>query len=175
MIILILFWTGAAFAEGVFIELKGSYFTPSDQYFKDIYGGGICYGGEIGITVWKGLSVWAGGDFFAKKGKMTFTGEETEISIIPLCGGIMYQLSSSSVRPYAGFGVGYFQYKESTPVVDVSKGDIGYMGMVGCIVKIGEKFFFDLKASFSSCKVKPLEIEADLGGLKGGIGLGFEF
>ena len=137
------------YAEGFFIEAKGSYYQPTDQYFKDIYGSGMTYGGEIGITLWKGIGIWAGGDYFSKKGELTFTEESTEIKIIPLYAGIKYQLREGKIAPYIGLGIGYFQYKETNPLGKVDKGDIGYIGQVGCLFKIIGGLFFDIKGSYS--------------------------
>ena len=165
--------SGLATAKGIFIELKGSYFNPSEKVFKDIYGSGMTYGGEIGIALWKGIDIWAGGDYFTKKGKLTFTEEETELQIMPIYGGIKIRLTRAKISPYIGLGVGYFQYKETNPIGKIEKGDIGYIGQVGCLFKVAGALFFDINGSYSYCKVKPVDIKADLGGLKLGIGLGF--
>ncbi len=161
---------------GVFsIEAKGNYFQPKDQSFKDIYGSGIGFGGEIGMTLGKGLSIWAGGHYFSKKGKLTFTEEDTKIQIIPLYAGLRYQLAKADIRPYVGFALGYFRYKEANSIGTVRKGDIGYIGQAGIIFKVGGALFLDIKGSYSYCKVKPVVIEANLGGLQAEIGLGLEF
>jgi len=157
------------------IEAVGYYFQPSDKAFKDIYSSGISYGGEISITIWRGINVLAGGDYYYKKGKTSFTEEETEIQIIPLYGGIKLQVPNSNISPYAGFGIGYFTYKETSQIGKVEEGNMGFIGQLGCSFKIARGLFLDIKGSYSYCKVKPVDIEADLGGLKAGIGLGFEF
>jgi hypothetical protein len=162
-------------AEAFFIEAKGNYFQPKDQRFKDIYGNGTSFGGEIGINLGKGLGIWAGGHHFSKKGKLTFTEEVTKIQIIPLYAGVKYRLAKASIRPYVGFALGYFRYKETNPIGTVKKGDIGYIGQVGIIFKVGKALFLDIKGSYSYCKVKPVDIEANLGGLQAEIGLGLEF
>ena len=170
----------SSFAYGKFlVEAKGIYFQPSDKNFKEVYSGGkfeewISYGGEIGITLGKGVGLWAGGHYFNKKGKLTFTEEETKIQISPVYGGIKLRLSQSGVVPYLGVGLGYFQYKEENRMGTVSKGDIGYIGQIGLLFKAGV-IVIDFQASYSYCKVKPEDVEANLGGLQGGIGLGFEF
>lgn len=46
---------------------------------------------------------------------------------------------------------------------------------LGCRIKAIGLLFLDMKGSYSYCKVKPADIEADLGGFRGGIGLGLEF
>lgn len=171
----IIIFSSLSHAGAFFIEAKGNYFQPKDQDFKDIYGNGISFGGEIGINLGKGLGIWAGGHYFSKKGKLTFTEEDTEIQIIPLYAGIRYRLAKASIRPYVGFALGYFRYKEANPIGTVKKGDIGYIGQAGVIFKVGGALFLDIKGSYSYCKVKPVDIEANLGGLQAEIGLGLEF
>lgn len=79
-------------AASVTIEVRGSYFNPTEQAFKDIYGGGLMYGGEISLGIWKNLDVWIGGDYFSQNGELTFTGEETSLQIVPLGGGAQIQV-----------------------------------------------------------------------------------
>lgn len=168
-------FSALSYAKGFSIEARGYYFQPTDQYFKDIYGKAVSFGGEIGINVWKGVNIWIGGDYLSKKGKLTFTEEETELQVIPITCGVRFQFTESGLIPYVGIGIGYFKYKETNPIDSVEKGDVGYIGKVGCFFKIMGGLFFDIEGSYSYCRVKPAEVEADLGGLKAGIGLGFEF
>jgi len=165
----------ASMAYGHYIEAKGSYFMPSEQIFKDIHGNGMSFGGEIGLNLVNGLSLWIGGDYYTNTGKLTFSGEETELQIIPLYGGLKYRMPNPVISPYVGLGVGYFLYKETNIIGTVEKGNIGYIGQLGVIFKVGGPLFFDIQGCYSYCKVKPADVEVDLGGLKGTIGLGFEF
>ncbi|NIO48888.1 MAG: outer membrane beta-barrel protein [Candidatus Aminicenantes bacterium] len=171
----IIMFPALSHAGAFFIEANANYFRPKDQSFKEIYRNGKSFGGEIGITLGKGISIWAGGHYFSKKGKLTFTEEDTKIQIIPLYAGLRYRLEKANIRPYVGFAIGYFRYKEANPIGTIKKGDIGYIGQVGIIFKVGGALFLDIKGSYSYCKVKPVDIEANLGGLQGGIGLGLEF
>lgn len=164
-----------AYGDGFLVEVKGSYFQPKDKYFKDIYGNGLSYGGEIDISLWKWISLWGGGHYFTKIGRMTFYEEETEIRIMPFYAGIRLHISLENVIPYIGFGIAYFSYQEINPIGNIKKADVGYIGQIGLIFKIVGPLFFDIKGSYSLCKVKPVEVEADLGGFQGGIGIGFEF
>lgn len=173
--------SGTVYGGSILIEAKGMYFfQPTDQDFKEIYANGTfmdwtCFGGEIGIELWKGIGIWAGGHYFKHdKGKLTFTEEPTKITITPFYGGIKLRLMTQRVaNPYIGAGVGYFLYKEENTLGTVNGGDIGYIGQGGVIFKIG-KFIIDLQVSYTYCKVKPLDIEANLGGIHGGVGIGFE-
>jgi len=165
----------SAYAKEVRIIVRGKYFQPVEQDFIDIYGKGMIYGGEINISVWKRIDIWAGVDYFSNKGELTFSKEETEIQIIPIYGGIKYRLSKGMLNPYIGLGLGYFLYKETNPIGTVEKGNIGYITQLGCLIKIMEGLFLDIHGAYNYCRVKPADKEANLGGLQGGIGLGFEF
>lgn len=180
-----LFWIVILFMSGTLLNagpgdsfsISGTahYFQPSDEFFKNIYGNEIIFGGEIGIKLWKWVSIWAAADFYSKKGKTTFTEEATEIQITPIFGGLMFQFRLSGFRPYMAFGVGYFQYKETNPIGKVEKQDMGYIVQAGFRLKAIGPLLLDMKASYSVCKVKPADIKADLGGFRAGVGLGLEF
>ncbi len=157
------------------IQARGSYFSPSDAFFREIYGYGITWGGELGFGFGGPLAGWAGGDYFVQKGKLPFTEDETKIRIVPLSAGIKYFLGFGRWRPYVGGGIAYFQFRETNSIGTVEKGGIGFLGRGGIVLKLGTTFFLDLQGSWSSCRVKPLEVEANLGGLSLGLGLGFEF
>jgi hypothetical protein len=159
----------------ILFEAVGSYFQPSDQAFKSIYGGGTYFGAEINITLMRGVSLWAGAHMFSKTGLTTFTQEPTEISITPIYGGLKFRAPSAKVSPYLGLGVGYFQYKETSAIGEVQKGNIGYIGQLGILINVIGPIYLDLKGCYSYCKVQPEELEADLGGFQviGGFGFGF--
>jgi hypothetical protein len=39
--------SGLTSASDIIVELRAHYFNPSEQAFKDIYGGGMAFGGEV--------------------------------------------------------------------------------------------------------------------------------
>ena len=171
----ILFGTLAYGGDRFRLEAIGYYFQPTESAFKDLYGGGMSFGGEFSATIWKSIGMWVGTDVFSNNGECTFTKDKIELQIIPFHGGLKFQLPNPRIKPYAGIGIGYFKYKESTPFSKVDKGDIGYLGQIGCLFKVVGGLFFDIKGSYSYCSAKPQDIRANLGGLKAGLGLGFEF
>ena len=166
---------GSARAEGFSITAKGGYFAPSDSIFRDIYGNGMSWGGELGFRLSRRLAVWAGADYFSRSGKLVFTQEETRIRIVPLTAGLKFEFPVSRLRPYAGLGIGYFRYKETNSIGTVEKGDIGLCGRIGLLIKLGSAFFVDVQGTWTSCQVQPIEVKANLGGIQAGLGLGFEF
>jgi opacity protein-like surface antigen len=166
---------GTAPAEGLSIEARGAYFSPADKVFREIYGYGISWGGELSFSVSKRGAIWAGGDYYSKVGKLGFTQDETKIRIVPLAAGLKYYFSEGRLRPYAGAGAAYFQYKETNSIGTIEKGDLGFVARAGLLVMLGPTFFIDIQGSWSSCSVQPAEVKANLGGLSLGLGLGFEF
>jgi len=175
IIAVILFFSGLANATDLMIELKAHYLSPSEQAFKDIYGSGVMYGGELSVGVWKGLEIWFGGSYFSKKGELTYSKEETKLEIIPLGGGVKYRLLSGSLALYIGLGLNYYQYKETNPIGDVSKGGLGYIGKIGSYVKVIKGLFIDIYANYSYCKMKPADFDINIGGLEAGVGIGYSF
>lgn len=159
-----------------YIKIKAGYFSPSEEFFKDIYGGGITYGGEIGLSVWRNLVLWIGGDYFYKKGKLTYTGEDTELTLVPLGGGLKYIVEAGgNLSFYGGAGLFYCKTEEKNPIDEVSEGGLGYIGKIGGYVNVFEGMFIDLYLDYSYCKMKPADYEINIGGVEGGIGIGYEF
>lgn len=175
IIVSVILLSGLANAADFIVELKIHYLHPSEEAFRDIYGGGMMYGGEISIGVWKGLDVWLGGSYFSKKGELTFTKEETKLEIYPLGGGLKYRLTTGVFNLYAGAGLNYYQYKESNPLGDVSKGGLGYIGKIGSYVKVTGGLLVDLYVNYSYCKIKPEDFEINIGGIEAGVGIGYSF
>ncbi len=162
-------------AERFSLEAKGAYFMPTEQVFKDVYGGGPAFGAEVGVSLMGGLGLWAGVDYYTKKGKLTFTEEDTEITLMPVSGGIRLSLGAGMLRPYVGAGVAYVKYKETSVIGTVDKGDVGFLGQAGIRLYVSGGFFLDVQGRYSTCKAKPADVTADLGGLQGGLGLGISF
>jgi opacity protein-like surface antigen len=174
-VLLLLLAVKPFYAGGFLVQVNGSYFWPADQAFKDIYGNALVYGGEINISLRKGLHLWAGGSYCSREGKLTLTGEETRLKIMPLYAGLKFQISGSAVSPYLGIGAGYFRYEETNPLGTLKEGDWGFVAQAGVSFRPIRPLILDVHAGYSYCKIKPVELEADLGGLAAGIGLGFEF
>lgn len=162
-------------ASTIRAEIKGAYFRPTDAAFKEIYGQGQTYGAEIGLKLGKFFSFWVAAENFSKKGKMSFTQEETNLKIIPINVGVSLEIPLGLFAPYGRLAVGYFHYEESNILGQVKKNNLGYLGQVGFFLKIFDPLYLDLFGQYSYCRVKPLELEADLGGLKVGLGLGLQF
>ena len=171
-LMIIIFAAVSLNAGAIFIEVKGSYFYPTEQAFKDIYGGGLMYGGEISMGIWKNLDVWIGGYYFSQYGELTFTGEETSLQIIPLGGGLKYRITTGVLSFYGGAGVNYFNYLESNVIGDVTAGAVGFVGKAGAYLESLNRFVIDFFVEYSYCSMTPADFTIDVGGIKFGIGIG---
>ena len=175
-IALIMIINGAVGAANVRIEAKAKYFNPSEQAFKDIYGSGMMYGGEIGIGIWQNFELCVRGNYFSKTGELTFTKEQTQLRITPLGIGIKYvHPVGSKIDIYGGIGINYYSYKEENPIGDVSTNKIGYIGTIGTYITVINGLFIDVYLDYSYCKIKPEEFSANIGGFGAGAGIGYRF
>jgi hypothetical protein len=166
----------SARAGSIYLLAAGGYFQPRDQAFKDVYGNSLAFGVQADVGVWKGLSLWAGIGYVSRKGELTLTEQETKLRIAPVFGGVKFRfLKAAPVRPYVAFGVGYFIYKETSPLGAVDGSDIGYVGQAGISVKTIRSLSLELYARYSDCRTRPADLEVNLGGFELGVGLGYEF
>jgi len=176
IIAITIFLCGLANARDFTVELKGHYFIPSEEAFRDVYGGGITFGAEASVEVWRGLAVWLGGSYFSGKGELTVTKEETELKIMAFGGGIKYIFpAGAGIDVYGAGGVNYYSYKEENVLGEVSKGGVGAVVKAGGLVKIINGLFLDVYLNYSYCKMKPADYKINIGGFGAGVGLGYRF
>jgi hypothetical protein len=157
------------------LAVKGHYFHPSDKTFREIYGGGPLYGGEIGIGLSRSLDFCIGGSYFSRTGELTYTKERTKLSILPVDLGLRYRFTRGTVIVYGSAGVEYCQFKESNPIGRVNKGGVGAVVKLGGLFRISRGFFIDLGIGYSYCRMKPADYRIQIGGVQAGGGLFFEF
>lgn len=162
-------------ADAFIVEAKGVYFRPSEAAFRDIYGGGLCFGGEVTVGLAGPVSLWAGADYFSKAGALTLTGEEVKLRVVPILAGLKLRFGPvGRVHPYLAAGPGYFQYKEKSVIGVVEKGSLGFGARAGVLIEIPGGVLVDIQAGYTRCKVKPQDLEADIGGFQAAIGFGIE-
>jgi hypothetical protein len=163
-------------AERFSITIRSGYFQPSDQIFRTIYGGGISWQAEGAIAFLKVLELWAGAGFFAKDGHMIPTGERTSVWLVPAGGGIRYVLRAGNVSFYGGAGILRDFFRESNAIGKVSWGRWAPQFEAGSRVPVKKRWFLDLHVQYSTCRMKPVDLEFNVGGfsLAAGIGVRFE-
>jgi hypothetical protein len=158
------------------IMLKAVNFSPTDADFKSLYGGGMMVGGELSFGLSKSLDIWVGASTFSKKGKTSYTQEETSLSLIPLSGGLKWRLMPGKVvSPYLAVGAECVLYKESAAIGDVSANGIGFIGKGGLLIQAAGFLGIDAHVAYSSCPMKTPDFTFNVGGLELGAGIVFIF
>jgi acetoin utilization deacetylase AcuC-like enzyme len=92
------------------------YFLASDSAFKEIYGNGAVYGGELRLGG-KRIVGWLEGSYRERVGKFSFTGEETKVKVTGIDVGVLCRIIPGNISPYAGAGIGYFIFNENNVAI----------------------------------------------------------
>jgi len=166
---------GRAWASGLAVGVNGFYFRPTGQAFEQVYGSGSGIGAEAFIRLWKNLDLWIGADYFEKKGELTFTREKTTVRILPLKAGLRLRLPAGRLTFHAGAALGYFFFEEKNPIGEAEEAKMGFLGKAGCSVRIVKGLYVDGWFRYTHCSIRPFEVEADIGGMSLGLGIGYDF
>jgi len=151
------------------------YFLASDSAFKDIYGNGAVYGGELRLGG-KKIVGWLEGSYRERVGKFSFTGEKTKVSILAVEGGALYRFMTGLISPYAGAGLGFYIFDENNVAIGEAKqSKVGFCGLAGISMIVSGNFVLDARVKFSTCAMKPADFDINVGGITLGIGAGFRF
>lgn len=151
------------------------FFLASDSTFSEIYGNGVVFGGEVRVGK-KKLAGWLEGSYRARKGQLSYTKEETKVSILAVEGGALYRFMTRSISPYAGAGLGFYVFDEKNVAIGEAKqSKVGFCGLAGVSWIVGGSFVLDARVKFNTCAMKPADFNINVGGITLGIGAGFRF
>ena len=151
------------------------YFLASDRAFETIYGNGSVFGGELRLGG-RIVTGWLEGSYRTRTGKLSFTGEETKVTVSAVEGGMLFRIRPGSFRPYAGAGIGYYAYTETNgPLGKSKKNEFGFCAVAGASVKILDRIALDYRVKYSTCRMRPADYKIDIGGWTLGLGLGLFF
>jgi len=157
------------------IKAGGTYFYPAEESMKNIYGNGSGWGGEINIKLWRFIDLWMFGNSFEKAGSLPYTREPTKISLITYGGGIKFRFTAGRLSFYLGGGPAACYYKENNAIGQARGTDPGFVGQLGLYVRIIGGLILDVAADYASIKAKPKTIEADLGGARAAVRIGYVY
>jgi len=151
------------------------FFLASDSAFKGIYGNGPVFGGELRLGG-RRITGWLEGNYRARTGKFSFTGEETKVNVLAIEGGALYRILSGNIMPYVGAGIGYYKYTESNvPIGEAKQSKIGFCAVTGASVKVIKRLALDCRIKYSTCSMQPAQYKINIGGLTLGLGIGLGF
>lgn len=172
--LLLIGWAVTAGAT-VTVGAHVSYFSPADADFRSIYGGGALVGGGFSFPLADRIDLWFEGGYFGKTGSLTYTLEETKLTLVPLGIGVDYYFIPGKIHPYIGAGVRLVFFHETNVLGDVKDRAIGGVIRAGLAIPLSGRLGSDLRAAFSFCRMQPADFEFSVGGLELGAGLTYRF
>lgn len=149
--------------------------SVADDLYKDVYdGSGITYSIDFGVRLGQALEAFLHTDYFTRDGELTFSAEETTLTIIPIELGARYLIKADKnckLYPYIGAGAGYYMYKEENFIGTVDDKKFGFFVEGGVRYYLMSSFFIDAKVKNVFLKVEDVK----LGGFAfmGAVGLSF--
>ncbi|HUM79761.1 MAG TPA: outer membrane beta-barrel protein [Candidatus Saccharicenans sp.] len=184
LVLFLAFLTGQGLAAGIKPKIEaGLSFglrTLNNSELKDVYGQGTNFFPSVTL-IWKGLMFGGGYEAgFKRDGLIGIYEEPAELTVK---GGEIfagYQLMLRNIAPYIKVGLGFYSYKQVVESEYVSDYPVDG-NKTGLIVAGGIKYFplkrlfISAEVKYGSLKVKPYDLEVDLGGLRLNGGLGFSF
>jgi len=151
------------------------YFLSSDSQAKDIYKDGMVFGGEIRFGG-KSLGGWIEGNYRSATGKLSFTQEETKMSVMAAEAGLLYRFAMDNLNPYLGGGAGMYMFNEKSDALgEAKKSSFGFCVLGGVTYFLGSSLAIDARIKWSTCSMKPADYDINVGGITVGAGLGIRF
>lgn len=157
------------------VRIGALYIIPSRPSFKDIYGSGMGFGGELNFGLWKSVGVWITGNYYTDNGSLSVTKETTTLSLFALGGGLKFRLSQARICPYLGIGPVIYFYKEDNPIGLAQGTGLGLIGQFELSIRIAGGLTLDACMNYTYCQVQPQNIKANVGGLQLGLSIGYSF
>jgi len=178
----ILLITNFIFAGNTRSRLIAKYaqFQHSEPSFKEIHGTHKSYGGELSLGISEVIDVWFSGMYSSYNPNQSSINSGTTISLIPIELGLKFKLPISVFTPYVGGGLVYTRYVDSTGETDINLNGLGYCGQMGLIFPScsgrscsNSLFVIDIFINYSVCRINSDPYNFDTGGLRIGVGWGF--
>jgi hypothetical protein len=151
--------------------------SVKDADIKDVYGNGSAYFPYLAVNVWKGLSFGLGYEGgYDRDGKIGLYQEDSNLKVAGLEFFAAYRLELGNLSPYLKLGFGSYAYKQvvsNVTKVDDKKSAVNLA--VGIRFYVIKGLFLAAEAKYVLLKVKPIEEEVDLTGMRLSAGVGYTF
>ncbi|MDD8020436.1 MAG: outer membrane beta-barrel protein [Acidobacteriota bacterium] len=152
----------------------------NNSQLRDVYGSGINVFPNVTL-IWKGVMFGLGYEAgFKPDGIIGIYEEPAELSVKGLEVFAGYQMRFQNFAPYVKIGYGFYAYKQivDSEYVDEFPVDGNKSGLLlagGVKYYPLRKMFISVEVKYGSLKVKPYDVEIDVGGVRvnGGIGVSF--
>jgi hypothetical protein len=178
---ILVLWPTAQYALDLEVGMVYGRRMVADPKIRGVYGNGTVYDPFLAVRLWKGLAVgldYEGG--YSRTGKIGTYQEPTNLKVTGPEFFVRYAFNLKFVSPFVKVGYGSYSYRQTIEspyiaghVVDGTKSSpsIG-AGLRFFPVKF---LFLSAELKYVPLKVKPFEVEVDLGGVRYLVGAGFRF
>ena len=148
-----------------------------DAGIKEVYGEGSAYFPYVGVAVWRGLTIGLGYEGgYDREGKIGLYQEDSRLKITGMEIFAAYRLELGNLSPYLKLGFSSYAYKQV--VSNVTKVDEKKSGLnlaLGLRYYLIKGLFLAAEAKYVPLKVKPMDEEVDLTGMRLAAGIGYTF
>lgn len=175
LLIALLSWTLAAvdLDLGLFFGTR----SVNDDQVRDVYGGGTAFFPCVSVVFYKGLFAGLGYEFgYDRDGKIGLYDEDASLKVSGPEVFAGYRFDLGKISPYLKLGVGNYAYKQTVSGVarvDDKKSSLTLAG--GARYYPAKGLYLAAEIKYAPLKVKPFDIEVDLGGLRLAAGIGYTF
>lgn len=135
------------------LEIKASYFIPTNGQFKKVYGSGGLYGAEYSIQTREDLYAWTSFSYFGKSGYSIGLHDSSHLYMLPMAAGLKYIHQFHCFNMYVGMGAAgtYLNISDHSKYAHSKTVNWGFGGIAktGIFAKFTQHFFLDLFAEYS--------------------------
>ncbi|MFC2155507.1 hypothetical protein ACFLRB_03320 [Acidobacteriota bacterium] len=178
--ILVLLFLVIMVASGIYGEENNQFIGVSTGYFfqndNDTYPDKMTINTEIGIIIPPRMALALNIGYFSSLGTLSFTGEETRFTMIPLSLTAEYKFFRTKIKPYIGAKKVIIFYNESNIIERMRGICLGFMLRLGGLYQLGEKINLNLSCSYiySGEISHPLEGIVNMGGISLTLGIRYQ-
>jgi opacity protein-like surface antigen len=146
---------------------------------RDAFGNGAVYFPCAALRFGKGFSAGLGYEGgYDRDGVVGLYEEKASLKVAGWLLFAGYEKTFKKLTPYARLGWGFFSYRQTVESPFEQKVDDSASGLAlaaGLRYRIAKGFFAAADLRYGMLKVKPIDIEVDLGGLRYSLGVGYIF
>lgn len=159
------------------LSITGSYYAPSDDGYRTIYGKGMMVPElKAGIKLYRGLYAWLSYGHLRSEGTLPVIGDAATSTQHLVSAGAGYRWVLSGFLEL-GLQLGSFNviYSEETPGDRESGLAYGYRADIHCVVFIGDHLFMGVSGGYLRAAKSVDSTTVTFGGFRGGLEIGYRF
>lgn len=163
--------------QGSIEAILGGY-DMSEPRFDAVYPkGGILAGITASATIISNFNLYLEAKYWQRQGALTFSKEETKLSLLPVSLGARYIFPLGVLNPYLGGGADLYFYYEDNPIGTTLNSASGYHALAGTYIRFSTDvpLMLNLRAKYTRVSASESGFKIQLGGFEYCVGLALAF